>query len=137
MHVPTRVTRPNSAVVSVSTIEPGEIATLSWSGTGTAAYCVATGAWNGTLHSTGSQQVSPNTVGTYTYNLSCASAALDISVVNPATLTVSSTPTGSGKGGGGALGFEDLPGRALLFGLRIAGMQRMFGSQRTSEHNGS
>jgi uncharacterized repeat protein (TIGR03803 family) len=112
-----------SLTLSSSTINPGGSATLSWSSTGTAAYCGATGAWNGTLPSTGSQQVSPNTAGSYTYSLSCGSAAGDISVDGAATLTVASTTTGSGKGGGGALGFEDLLGLALLFGLRTSAIK--------------
>lgn len=53
-----------------SSIDTSQSATLRWSTTD-ATGCVASGDWSGTKPTSGSQSVSPGSVGTYTYTLEC------------------------------------------------------------------
>lgn len=107
-----------SLTLSPSNIEVGATATLSWSNTGTSASCTASGAWSGTQPSAGSLLVTPSSAGSYTYTLTCSSAAGDSSVNDSSTLVVTSTVTGSGKSGGGAFGWRGLAGLAAILALR-------------------
>jgi uncharacterized repeat protein (TIGR03803 family) len=107
-----------SLTLSPSNIKVGETATLSWSNTGTSASCTASGAWSGTQSSAGSILATPSSAGSYTYTLTCSSAAGDSSVNDSSTLVVTSTATGSGKSGGGAFGWQGLAGLAVILALR-------------------
>jgi Subtilase family len=84
---------------SVSSVTVGGSATLTWSSLNTSS-CTASGGWNGSLPTSGSQSVTPSTVGTATYTLTCSNAvgsadsSVNLDVVVPAPAS---------HGGGGAL----------------------------------
>ena len=66
---------PPAPTVSIaftpSSVPAGQSATLSWSSTN-AASCTAGGAWSGVQGTSGSESVTPGTVGSATYQLSCS-----------------------------------------------------------------
>jgi outer membrane protein assembly factor BamB len=95
--IPVVYTVTKSATVSLSanpmTTGAGMPATLTWSSTN-AQSCTAAGEWSGTLPSSGSQVVTPGSVGSHTYTLSCANpgapgqASVTVTVASPlATLS--------------------------------------------------
>ena len=65
---------PPSVSLSASRtdIRLGESSTLSWDVTGTNVSCSASGAWSGGKSTTGSQSVTPPSVGNHTYTLGCS-----------------------------------------------------------------
>jgi uncharacterized protein (TIGR01370 family) len=85
-----------------SSITLGSSATLSWSSTN-AASCTASGAWSGTIATSGTQTVTPTTGGSNTYTLFCqnsvgatASASSVITVAFAVGGTVSGLASGQG-----------------------------------------
>lgn len=65
----------------------GQLITLSWSVSNpTSSSCTASGAWNGTLATSGTQAVSASSAGTLTYTLTCSG------VTSSASVTVSTPP---------------------------------------------
>jgi outer membrane protein assembly factor BamB len=86
-----------------ASIAVGKSTTLTWSSNG-ADFCVASGAWSGTLPASGSQSVSVAGTGSNYYALQCASATGDGSaqvtvqgLVATVTLSVNPTTTGVGQ----------------------------------------
>ena len=106
----------SSAVLTASTVSPaaptvtlsvkptaiavGQSATLNWSSTN-ATSCTASGAWNGTQATSGSQSETPTASGNSTYELTCtgaggsasASGVLTVSAAAAPTVTLSVSPT--------------------------------------------
>jgi uncharacterized protein (TIGR03118 family) len=80
---------PPSITISVTptTIVLGQSAVLSWSSSGIAGGCTASGAWSGQQNPAGSTKVTPATTGVFSYVLTCAIAPAG-SVAQSATLTV-------------------------------------------------
>jgi len=76
--------------ISAPSINLTDSATLVWSSP-TAASCTASGAWSGSLPSSGSQIVTPSAGGTETYSLKCANA-IGTSAATSVTLTVNVPP---------------------------------------------
>jgi len=72
---------------SPSTIDQGQSATLSWSSSD-ASSCTASGAWNGSRSTSGSETISPGVTSTYT--MTCSGA--DVSTSDSVTVTVNETP---------------------------------------------
>jgi len=64
---PTLTVAPNSIALGGST-------TITWSSVETSG-CTASGAWSGALAASGTQQITPTTLGTQTYTLACTSAS--------------------------------------------------------------
>ena len=65
----------------------GQLITLTWSVSNpTSSTCNASGAWNGTLATSGTQSVSASSAGTLTYTLNCSG------VSNSASVTVTTPP---------------------------------------------
>jgi outer membrane protein assembly factor BamB len=103
----TKVTVPITYTVSVTatvtlSANPqltgaGVPTTLTWSSTN-ANSCTASGEWSGTLPSSGSQVVTPQTLGNHTYTLTCANpgapgeASIIVTALSPAT-TLTAFPT--------------------------------------------
>jgi Subtilase family len=98
----------------------GNSTTITWSSVN-ATGCTASGNWSGTLATSGSQTLTPTTIGADSYSLTCANAAGN-SPAAAVNLTVNGIPTAvpptSGGGGGGALGGLSLLGLAGLTGAR-------------------
>jgi hypothetical protein len=104
--------------LAATSITVGASTTITWSslnGTG----CTASGAWSGALASSGTQTVSPTTVGANTYSLVCANSA-GTSPSSSALLTVNAAPSGGGSHGGGALDWWVLAGLGMLGAARFA-----------------
>ena len=68
-------------------LDPGQSTTLSWT-TSDAASCTASGAWNGTRGTSGSEIVSPTATSTYTLNCDGAGG----SVIDSVAITVNQPP---------------------------------------------
>jgi lysophospholipase L1-like esterase len=75
--------------IAPSSIALGGSATAAWSSTNATA-CTASGAWSGTLPVSGSQSLTPKSVGSSTYTLTCTGAGGSTS--QSAILTVNSAP---------------------------------------------
>lgn len=76
-----QVLGPDAAIsVSPATIPLGSSATLTWSSTNTSA-CSGTGAWSGPVGVAGSQSVTPTSMGTFSYGISCTGVAGNNSAV--------------------------------------------------------
>jgi hypothetical protein len=105
--VPTLTLGANSIVLGGST-------SLTWASANNQG-CTASGTWNGAEASTGTQNLTPTAVGSYTYSLVCTNNA-GVSPMASATLTVTAAapaPSGGG-GGGGALGLAALLGLGAM-----------------------
>ncbi len=80
----------NPVIVSIganpTSLTVGETAKLTWSSSNATA-CQASGAWSGTVATSGTQLITPNAAGTYTYTLSCNGVA------KSETLVVAAAPT--------------------------------------------
>lgn len=85
-----------SASISVNptSIVLGQSATLTWSSTNATA-CTASNAWSGAQAISGSISVSPASVGSYTYTITCTDAVGNVSTPQSKTLTVSAAAVGS------------------------------------------
>lgn len=94
MTVSNGTTPPATATLTASptSIVSGQSSTLTWSSTD-ATSCTASGAWSGSLATSGSQSVSPTSTSTYT--LSCTGAGGSSAPVG-ATITVGSPPPPGG-----------------------------------------
>ncbi len=82
---------------SSSTLVDGQSATLTWTGVGLSS-CTASGAWSGSQPTSGSVSVSPAPPGSFSYTLTCAAPAGNISqsamlTVIPAVSLSASTTT--------------------------------------------
>jgi hypothetical protein len=102
--------------LATTSVVVGNSTTLTWSDVG-ATSCTASGAWTGTLATSGTQTVSPTAAGTSVYSLTCANAA-GPSAASQATLTATAAST-SGGGGGGELDSMTLLGLATLGVARL------------------
>jgi outer membrane protein assembly factor BamB len=101
LNVPVVYTVTTSATVSLSanptTTGAGMPVTLTWNSTN-AQSCTASGEWSGTLPGSGSRVVTPASLGTHTYTLSCANpgtptqASVTVTAASPAA-TLSAFPT--------------------------------------------
>ena len=78
--------------VTPTTIVLGQSAVLSWSSSGIAGGCTASGAWSGPQNPAGSTKVAPATSGVFSYVLTCAIAPAG-SIAQSATLTVNAMAT--------------------------------------------
>jgi hypothetical protein len=77
--------------VSPSAVMPGQSATITWS-SANATSCTASGAWSGTLATSGSSSVILQTSSVQSYSLNCSGAGLP--GTNTATLAVSQAEGG-------------------------------------------
>jgi hypothetical protein len=114
--------------LGASTIYDNNTTTISWSSVNTTsctpsgnALTTALGSWVGTLATSGSYSLTPITVGTYTFSLTCSNS-VGTSAASTVTLTVATAPT-IGSGGGGLDGLTLL----VLAGL---GFARLLHEQR-------
>jgi len=78
---------------SPTTILLGQSSTLTWSSTNASA-CVASGDWSGTKAVSGSEAVTPSSIGTKTYTLSCS--GLGGTTSNSTTVILNRKGTGRG-----------------------------------------
>jgi hypothetical protein len=104
---PTLTLAQNSIVSGAST-------TLTWS-SANATGCAASGSWNGTLATSGSQTITPTATGADTYTLTCSNAG-GTSQASSVTLTVTAAPSSHG---GGSLDILALLGLAGIGFARI------------------
>jgi hypothetical protein len=81
---------------SAGSVAAGHAVTITWSSINATA-CAASGSWSGSLAASGTQSVTPSTVGTDTYTLACSNAA-GASAASSTTITVTAAPSGSGGG---------------------------------------
>jgi len=82
--VPTATISANPASIILN-----QSSTITWSSTN-ATSCTASNAWSGTKPTTGSEVVTPGTLGVFTYALTCT--GLGGSATNSATVTVNAPP---------------------------------------------
>ncbi|MFI4889462.1 MAG: S8 family serine peptidase [Steroidobacterales bacterium] len=110
---------PPTLSLAANSVAAGQSTTLTWSSTNTTS-CLASGSWSGTRAASGTQTLTPTTVGTNTYTLSCGNATAT-SAQSSATLTVTAADPPSGGGGGGAL--DELALGGLLAALIFASIK--------------
>ena len=92
---------PPVLTLTSSTIYLSQSSTLEWLAVNSTS-CTASGSWNGSQPTSGSQLFTPSATGTYTYTLSCTSPAgtqsstanLTVQAVPPLSITSSSLPSG-------------------------------------------
>jgi len=84
--------------LAASSIAANSTTTITWSAAN-ATGCTASGSWSGALANNGSQTLTPTTMGTDTYSLTCANAA-GASPVASVKLAVTAAPSSGGGGGG-------------------------------------
>ena len=114
-----------------SSIPVNTSTTINWSSANNQG-CTGSGTWSGALASSGSQTLTPSTVGSYPYMLSCTNAT-GTSTVSSVTLTVTAASSGGGGGGGGgALGLATLLG---LSALSMARLRRAVPTRRSSSRH--
>lgn len=82
-----------SISVSPNTITLGSSAALTWSSTNVSS-CTASGSWTGTQKVSGSQSVTPTSVGTETFTLTCTTTA-GATVTSSANLQTTAAPSSS------------------------------------------
>jgi hypothetical protein len=109
---------PGAPTISASytSVAAGTPVTIEWSSF-YATNCTASGSWSGVIAASGSQGVTPTTVGTDTYTLTCSNAA-GISAAASTVITVTEAP----HSGGGGIGLGLLAG---LFGLNALRLMRI------------
>jgi Subtilase family len=93
-----------------TSIVTGASTTITWSSANSTG-CAASGSWSGALPSSGTQTISPTTVGSDTYTLTCSNnfgASPATSVTLSVNAVATQPPPSSGGGGGGALGLSTL-----------------------------
>ena len=78
---------PPALTLAATSVVVGKSTTITWSSVD-AANCSASGSWSGTLATSGTQTVSPTTVGSSTYTLTCANSA---GVSTASTVTLNAT----------------------------------------------
>jgi hypothetical protein len=112
-----------------STVAEGTSTTLSWLAVN-ATSCSASGSWSGTQSTSGTLAVTPAGAGSFTYTLTCATAAGSKSSSAVLTSQAPGTqPPSSGGGGGGTLEALTL---LSLCGLLLAAQRRKRREQRLS-----
>jgi hypothetical protein len=84
--------------VSPASVTIGDSATLTWSSISTTS-CSASGSWSGAQATSGSLSVTPASVGSSTYALSCSGAGGK----SASSVTLTTTAASNGSGGGGGL----------------------------------
>jgi len=84
--------------VSPASVTIGDSATLTWSSISTTS-CSASGSWSGAQATSGSLSVTPASVGSSTYALSCSGAGGR----SASSVTLTTTAASNGSGGGGGL----------------------------------
>jgi subtilisin family serine protease len=103
---------------SVTGASPVTLTWTSFNATG----CTASGDWSGSETSAGSFTVTPNTVGTATYNLTCSNSAGTSAAASVSVTVTSSTVVGTqppSHSGGGRLDWATLGGLAALGALTL------------------
>jgi hypothetical protein len=112
---------PGAPTLSLAapSVAAGSSTTITWSSLD-ASSCTASGSWSGTMAVSGTQTLTPATVGTDTYSMTCKNAA-GTSIASSASLSVTAPSSG---GGGGALGGLSLLGLAALCAARGARLSR-------------
>jgi hypothetical protein len=129
--IPATVPAAPTLSLASSSIAVNTSTTINWSSANNQG-CTGSGTWSGALASSGSQTLTPSTVGSYPYMLSCTNAA-GTSTVSSVTLTVTAASSGGGGGGGGgALGLATLLG---LSALSIARLRRAVPTSRSSSRH--
>ena len=99
-----------SLVATPASLILGGTSTLNWSSTNATA-CTASGGWTGTRSTTGSETLTPPTVGTVTYMLSCtgaggtgsASATVTVDAAAAPTVMIAAAPSKVSLGGASTL----------------------------------
>jgi len=121
--------------LGATSIDDNTTTTISWSSVNATsctpsgnALTTALGSWVGTLATSGTYSLTPITVGTYTFSLTCSNGA-GASPASTVTLTVKTAPT-IGSGGGG------LDGLTLLV-LAGIGLARQLRERRPARPMGS
>jgi hypothetical protein len=109
--------------LSASSVAVGSSTTLTWSSINTTG-CTASGAWSGTVASSGSRTITATAAGNDTYTLSCSNAAG--SAVSSVNLNVTDPPSSGSGGGGGGGGLDVLS----LCWLAAAAVVRLSGRVR-------
>lgn len=112
--------------VKPTSITLGQSITLTWTSTN-ATSCSASGAWSGTLATSGALSVTPSAAGSPTYTLTCsgAASATAMSDVNVSVSSEVATATIlSGKAGGGSMELWSLLSLGLLVAYRMRRLQR-------------
>jgi len=113
---------PPDMTLAGSTVKVGGSTSLTW-----AAYnvtsCNASGSWSGAQQPTGSLTITPSSVGTQSYTLTCTNP--HGSAQHTATLTVQAAPAGGGGGGG--------LDAATLLALIALGCARALKARRSGE----
>lgn len=98
---------------AANTLASGQSSTLTWTSTN-ATSCAASGGWNGTLGTSGSQSTGALTQTT-SFTLTCTGAGG--STAASAQIAVTAASSGSSNGGGGAIGSGALLVLAALAGI--------------------
>jgi hypothetical protein len=114
--------------LGASSITAGTPTTINWSSV-YAASCSATGSWSGTLPGTGSQTLSPTSMGTDTYTLTCSNTS-GSSPPSSVKLTVAAAPSSGGGGGGGMMSGVTLVVLAILGAARYRRSVRRHSQRR-------
>ena len=121
---------------SLTTVQSGESATLSWSSNATS--CTASGAWSGSKALSGSQSVSPTATSTYT--LQCAgtsgstSRSVTVTVASPQspTVSVSASPASITTGDSTTLSWTSSNATSCTASGAWSGSKATSGSQTVS-----
>jgi hypothetical protein len=115
--IPAVVPAAPTLSLTSSSIATGSSTTITWSSANTTG-CTASGSWSGALASTGSQTISPTTVGANTYTITCVNAAGNSPPTSVTlSVTAAAAPASGGGGGGGSLQLSAL---LALLGLCVA-----------------
>lgn len=153
-NIPLTVTNPAAPVVTISTtpisVTTGGSANITWSATNNPTSCTAGGTgWSGTKAKSGTQSTGAlNTIGTFTYSLSCSnaggtgSASTSVSVssgttTSPPVVTMSASPTSIGTGSSSTISWSatNSPTSCTASGTGWSGSKGASGTQSTGAMN--
>jgi subtilisin family serine protease len=116
-----------SLTLAAASVAVNSSTTITWSSVN-ASGCTASGSWSGSLAASGSQTITPTTVGTASYTLACSNSA-GSSAATTASLTVTAAAS-SGSGGGGL----DWMLLSVLAGLWLMNLSRGAAAARIRMH---
>jgi len=116
-----------SLTLAAASVAVNSSTTITWSSVN-ASGCTASGSWSGSLAASGSQTITPTTVGTASYTLTCSNSA-GSSAATTASLTVTAAAS-SGSGGGGL----DWMLLSVLAGLWLMNLSRGAAAARIRMH---
>ncbi|MBA5639672.1 DUF3443 family protein [Duganella sp. LX20W] len=135
---PTPTPTPTPAVVSISaspsTVTLGQVVSVTWSATNTTSSdCTASGAWSGTLPTSGTDAVTPSAVGTASYTITCSGVSNTTNVtVNPAplqpTVSLALTPASVSSGQSAQLNWSATNATACTAGGAWSGSKATSGA---------